>query len=221
MNNPILITGVPRSGTSMTAGILSLCGLWGGKMVGPTKWNTRGMFENSAVRNTVIKPYLRSIGVDPLGQFPLPPEDIIDHPFEATVLKAKVLHLFEEQGLNGKRWFYKEPKIVIMWKLWHEAFPEATFVVVRRKRDQIINSCLRTGFMRAFDNYDGWKWWTDNYLNRIKNMKKEISNFHEIWPEKMIDGDLFEIKQLVKNIGLEWNFAAVKNFIEPNLWKNK
>ena len=69
---PILITGAARSGTSLCAGTTNICGAWGGSLSGPTKYNRKGMFENSEIRNAVVKPYLRRIGCDPMGQDPLP-----------------------------------------------------------------------------------------------------------------------------------------------------
>ena len=40
---PILITGAARSGTSMSAGVVSLCGAWGGELSGPNVYNKKGM----------------------------------------------------------------------------------------------------------------------------------------------------------------------------------
>jgi hypothetical protein len=72
MREPILITGCARSGTSMVAGVINRCGAFGGKMSGPNSNNQKGMFENAVIRNSIVKPYLRQIGVDHLGQYPLP-----------------------------------------------------------------------------------------------------------------------------------------------------
>ncbi len=43
---PIIVTGCARSGTSLTAGVLHLCGAWIGKCTGPTAYKKRGQFEN-------------------------------------------------------------------------------------------------------------------------------------------------------------------------------
>lgn len=67
--SPILITGCARSGTSMVAGVINMCGAFGGSMSGPNHNNAKGMFENARVRNNIVKPYLRQLHVDPLGQF--------------------------------------------------------------------------------------------------------------------------------------------------------
>ena len=68
----ILITGCARSGTSMIAGIINMCGAFAGDTSGPNRYNQKGMYENAKIRNSIVKPYLREIGMDPKGQFPLP-----------------------------------------------------------------------------------------------------------------------------------------------------
>ena len=55
----------------MTAGIINLCGAWGGDMAGPTRYNKKGMFENNELRR-LNKVLLVNMGCDPLGQRPLP-----------------------------------------------------------------------------------------------------------------------------------------------------
>ena len=66
MTDPILVTGAARSGTSMTAGIIHLCGAFGGKLSGPTTYNKKGMFENGTIRNELVKPFFSAIGADRL-----------------------------------------------------------------------------------------------------------------------------------------------------------
>ena len=44
---PIIITGCARSGTSMIAGIIHLCGAWKGNTSGPNKYNKKGNYNNS------------------------------------------------------------------------------------------------------------------------------------------------------------------------------
>ena len=72
MPPPIIVTGCARSGTSLTAGIINICGAYGGTLAPPNVNNRKGMFENTTVRQTIVKPYLREHGWDPLGQNPLP-----------------------------------------------------------------------------------------------------------------------------------------------------
>ena len=68
----ILITGCARSGTSLVAGIINLCGAFGGKMRPPNVNNKKGMFENTVITQNIVKPFLKSIEADTMGQNPLP-----------------------------------------------------------------------------------------------------------------------------------------------------
>jgi len=228
MKSPILITGCARSGTSMVAGIIHICGAFGGKMSGPNSNNAKGMFENAAIRNEVVKPYFASIGVDRLGQFPLP--DINNLPIPSG-WQAKVEQLIQNQGYEGGPWMYKGAKMCLHWRVWNYAFPNAKWIIVRRKTSDIINSCERTGFMRAFHNTtnqravgvknssEGWLWWVHQHEARFREMINDGLNVKIVWPERMVDGNYELMKEAIEWAGLEWDHEKVLDFIEPKLWK--
>lgn len=229
MNAPILITGCARSGTSLIAGIINMCGAFGGKMSGPTHNNAKGMFENARIRNEIVKPYLASIGADRLGQFPLPnPESIVIPPNWGK----KIEKVMTEEGYTDGPWMYKGAKLCLHWQVWDYAYPNAKWIIVRRKTPDIINSCIRTGFMAAFNNssnqravgasnmYDGWLWWVHQHEARFTEMIVEGLNCKQIWPERMVDGDYSQIKEMLEWLGLEWD-SEILNFIEPKLWKSR
>jgi hypothetical protein len=227
MNAPILITGCARSGTSLVAGIINMRGAFGGKMSGPNMNNAKGMFENARIRNELVKPYFRSIGADPLGQFPLPNVEkmIIPSGWSNDVIKV-----MQEEGYKDGPWMYKGAKMCLHWPVWNYAFPNAKWIIVRRKTSDIINSCLRTGFMKAFalkqnqkavgvdTEWDGWLWWVHQHEQRFVEMIQAGLNCKVIWPERMVDGDYSQIKEMLEWLGLEWS-PEIMEFIEPKLWK--
>ena len=220
---PILITGCARSGTSMTAGVTDICGAWGGNMSGPNSNNKKGMFENPDVRQNVVKPLLRGMGVDPMGQYPLPSDEQLKAMAEpqAMALKGRVLGIMESQGLGEDRaWFYKGAKMCLVWPLWHMAFPNAKWVIVRRDEDEIINSCNLTGFMRN-PGPKGWKGWVEAHVKRFEEMKDAGLQVMEVWPSKMIEGDYSEIKKVMRWLDLFWDEYNVTEFISPSLWNSK
>ena len=224
IDNPILITGAARSGTSLTAGIIHICGAWGGKMAGPTMYNKRGMFENSQIRQQLIKPFLRSINCDPLGQRPLPNTWVVRKIALSSYWRWRldVIQILNSQGYKGnKKWMYKGAKMCLMWPMWHLAFQKAIWVIVRRDKDDIVYSCLKTGFMRKCENRKGWEDWVDCHLDKFKEMEAVGLKIYEIWPQKIINGDLSEIRQLIDQLGLKWENDKVMAFIEPALWSGK
>ena len=226
MKEPILITGAARSGTSMVAGCINICGAFGGDMSGPNKNNEKGMFENQEIRNNVVKPYLRKIKADPLGQYPLPKETPIVKNWKELVLSVMI-----NQGLSSdESWMYKGAKMTMHWRVWHDAFPNAKWVIVRRKTPDIIRSCQRTGFMRAFaydknqkavsanSEADGWRWWVEQHEKQWQEMLNAGLNVRQVWPERMVNGDYSQMVSLIDWLNLEWT-DEVKKFIEPKLWK--
>ncbi len=227
MKAPILITGCARSGTSLVAGIINQRGAFGGKMSGPNHNNAKGMFENARIRNEIVKPYFRSIDADPMGQYPLPesPTKLIPVGWD-----KRIEGVLMEDGYEGGPWMYKGAKLCLHWDIWNYAFPNAKWIIVRRKPSDIINSCMRTGFMRAFgiqsnqsavgvkSEWEGWLWWIHQHEARFIEMIQAGLNCKVIWPERMVDGDYSQIKEMLEWLGLEWG-PEITEFIEPKLWK--
>lgn len=231
MQDPILITGIPRSGTSMVAGCFHKCGAFGGNMAGPNRNNEKGMFENIRVRG-VVKEYLRQIGVDPLGQYPLPNPAKLGIP---TNWRRIVENIMKDEGYDGGAWMYKGAKITLTYPVWQYAFPNAKYIIVRRRTPQIITSCKKTGFMKAFHNEknqravgaanedEGWLWWIHQHEKRFVEMIQAGLNAKIVWAERMIWGDYQQMREAIEWAGLDWHTHAqeVYNFVEPKLWKAK
>ena len=226
---PILLTGCARSGTSMAAGVINMCGAFGGNLAGPTRNNAKGMFENSDIRNTITKPFLDSIGCDPLGQYPLVDVRKLRIPVDWA---DRVCSVMIRQGYQSGPWFYKGAKMCQFWPVWDYAFPNAKWIIVRRKDEDIVNSCLRTGFMHAFRDAgirekigakteaEGWQWWVNQHKRRFEEMIQAGLNAKVVWPERMVNGDYELMKDAVEWCGLEWT-NQVYEFVSPKLWKGK
>jgi hypothetical protein len=228
MKPPILITGCARSGTSMVAGIVNMCGAFGGNMSGPNRNNQKGMFENAQIRQNIVKPYLRRIGADPMGQYPLPDVNNLIIPRD---WKDQVERVMQNEGLKEDQiWMYKGAKMCLHWPVWYHAFPDAKWVIVRRKTSDIINSCMRTGFMSAFttpkkqeavgvnNEHDGWLWWVHEHEKRFTEMMMEGLNVKVVWPQRMVERNYNQTQELLEWLGLEWT-DEIFDFIEPKLWK--
>lgn len=192
------VTGCARSGTSLTTGILRACGA----RLGPVN----PLNENTKVRDRIIKPYLESLGCDPLGQHPLAePNNLKPYPeFREHVLNA----------LSGAD-TYKCAKAGPIWPLFDEHFPDATWVIVRRRQEDIVASCKRTHFMKKSPN---WNEWVNYHLQRFDEMKLAMKDrVFEVWPHEGIKNpDYF--RPLIEWCGLEWRPDAVRDVINPNQW---
>lgn len=230
-DKPIIIVGAARSGTSITAASVHLCGAWKGDTVGPSRNNPKGMFENHELRENVIKPIFRSMGVDPLGQYPLPKTLDVKIPMN---FKESVLSIIKKQGWTpNKPWMYKCAKMSLIWPIWKHAFPDSKWIIVRRKEDDIINSCLKTSFMRAFRRIDvreeigvpneveGWRWWVKRHVDKFEEIIRCGINAKVVWPERMVMGDYSQMVETIEWLGLDWKQRKIVDFIDPKLWKSR
>lgn len=165
--------------------------------------NPKGYFENRHVRERVLKKYISRAGGEPEGQrnFPTPgrgnPQDLR----RDTLSQLK--------GATA----YKDAKILLLWQLWAEAFPDCLYVFVRRDVDDIARSCLNTGFMSTYKSLEGWKKWALHYVGNIEKMKRQVEHI-EVWP----DGTAEVFEPVAEFAGLEWNEKAVRDFVDPTLW---
>lgn len=221
LENIILITGCARSGTSLTAGIINLCGAFGGKMRPPNHNNKKGMFENTVITQCIVKPFLKSIGADQMGQNPLPDSIKVRRRIvsEGSLWANSVLDVFRKEGYKEDRQlFYKGAKMCLIWEMWNAAFPDAQWIIVRRNKKDIIDSCLRTSFMRAYKDEEGWGKWVDWHEKKFKEMFENKLNVIEISSEKIVLGDFSEIKTIAIEMGLSYNEQEVKKFVSPELF---
>lgn len=214
--DPVLIVGCARSGTSMTAAIVAHGGAWGGGR-DDMAWNPRGTFENSDIRNGVIKSYLMSLGADPSGQNPLPrPEDV-----SPRDLRSKIHAVIKFQGYRDGPWFFKCTKTVHFWQEMHRNFPAAKWVLVRRNDEDIVASCMNTGFMRGYSDEDGWRSWLAQHHQRFDEMRIGLENLREVWPSKFVVGDFSEVRSVMEWLGLRFDQGFCEQFINPAWWSQK
>lgn len=218
---PILITGIPRSGTSMIAAAINKCGAFGGEM------SKRGMYSNDQIRESLVKPYLNRMGIDTEGHYPLLRSISIPRDWDERVEKV-----LEVQGYEDGPWMYKDSRITPMWRVWNRAYKNARWVIVRRKPLDVIHSCIQTAYMLRFKSEtvqkyvgvntekDGWWWMIHQYEAYFNEMVQEGIHFKEIWPERMATGDYSQMYELCDWLGLKWSDAAL-DYINPLLWGNK
>jgi hypothetical protein len=198
---PIFVTGIPRSGTTMIARVINSCGVFVGS--GATSKNC--MFQNRYIDQLLVKPYMERMGGDPKGQFPLPNIDEITIPLN---WRQKVENIMKAEHYVRGPWMYKDTKMPLIWKLWHNAFPNAKWVIVRRRTGDVIQSCFKTNYMNAYEDEEGWLGWVHEYEKRFEEMVKAGVDLKVIWPERMNNGDFQQLYDIITWLGLEWKEEA-------------
>ena len=204
----ILITGIPRSRTSLVSAMFAKCGAYfgpPGSMKGPHKDNKLGFWEHLGIRQHLQRPYFRGIGCDPLGRGKLPTTaDIVIYPGWRRRVERVA------PGITA----HKECKLLLYWEQWAAACPEARWIIVRRERGEILESVSeRTSFMRGRLDEQGWQRWLDYHLERMEQLKSCV-DYREIDTGPMVRGDMAEIRDAVHWCGLDWTDKAAK-LIDP------
>jgi hypothetical protein len=211
---PVLVTGVPRSGTSLTMGLLAQAGLWTGTTVPGGPPNPKGFFENARVREGLTKPVLqRLMAADPLGVQALPDPDLR---FAGPHWARLVSQILADDGHDGRAaWGVKDAKLTLLWPLWAEAFPDAHWVIVIREREAVVRSCLRTPFMRRHSGDPAfWRLFHDAYRGRQAALAARVRGpVHHVHFEDMLAGRFDAVAAIAQAQGLTWSEEAARDFL--------
>ncbi|WP_373537460.1 glycosyltransferase [Microcoleus sp.] len=134
-----IITGMHRSGTSLTASLFQKVGVdIGKKLVGPAVGNVKGHFENVDFVE-FHKSVLRSHGIDELGctlekTIPVAASDV-------EIAKRAI----DQNQQTQKHWGWKDPRTALFWDFWLKLLPEANFICVYRSPWEVVDSLYRRG----------------------------------------------------------------------------
>lgn len=208
MKSPIIITGIPRSGTSMIAGIINMCGAFMG--------DVNNMYENKELKEKILVPFMRSIGADETGQVDHPDINKLQIPIN---FKKDIMELYAAQGLEeNQTWAIKSNLVALIWPLWNYAFPDAKYIIVRRRTGDIASSCMKTGYMDRYDTKEGWITMCRSYQKYFAGMIEEGLNCKVIWPHRMAFGDYSQIWEMLEWLGLPWK-TEILNWVDPKFVK--
>jgi uncharacterized protein (DUF3084 family) len=132
----VIIAGMHRSGTSLTASLLESAGLHIGRdLVGTNKSNPKGHFENKDFLD-FHKAVLRS-------------EEIIDKGWtlqeNITIEEQYVAQAKEIVAKNAisSLWGWKEPRTTLFLEFWANLLPEANFLLIYRSPWEVVDSLYR------------------------------------------------------------------------------
>lgn len=205
--DPIFVTGCPRSGSSMVAATLAACGAFVGK-VGNPRNPRRCSFENHAV-NDNLRRQVRRMGYDPKVHTIFPPSHQVPR---MPWLQEWLVREFQYQGHKGERWLVKHALLAVFWSEYQRSFPNARWVIVRRDVGSLVQSCMATRYMDTFTDPSKWLQWVEWYQSRL-NLVCSNTIHIQVWPTKMLHGQLDEIQKVVAFCGLPWNEAVVRQLI--------
>jgi hypothetical protein len=136
---PIIVLGSPRSGTSLTARLLTQWGAYGGELhehQPADARNARGYFEWLPLVNFHMELF-QSIPVTPLH--PAFESYLLERSAEARWQTA-VTELVERIGRNSPCWFWKYPQYAWTLPFWTRVMPDVRYIVCLREPKAICAS---------------------------------------------------------------------------------
>ena len=172
---PILIvTGMHRSGTSLTASLLQSAGVDIGKnLIAPSEGNLRGHFEDLDIvqfhENTLKANHLPPEGWTMINQVDYIPEN----------LRQKVKEVISKKRNQANITGWKDPRGTLFLKFWESELPEAKFIFLYRNPWEVIDSLYRRGDTIFQKN-------PELALQFWKNYNQAIIRFYNNYSEKSI-----------------------------------
>ena len=211
----VLVSSPSRSGSSLTGMMLDSAGLFGGVMKPGDRWNPKGYYENVAITELTVE-YLIENDFNGLKKKFYPTDLDADFPN----YRERVLNIIDSEGrAEGQRWFYKNAKVGLCWRLWARHFPEAKWVIVHRDKKEIVDSLMRTDFMDAFNKRDNWERFVDYHRKLIDDLSQEVDHF-VFNINRVFIGVESEIERLLKYVGVDPTPKAME-CVERKLWNGK
>ncbi|MCH4821590.1 sulfotransferase [Gramella lutea] len=231
MNKVICITGMHRSGTSLTASWLQKCGvdIGEGNLMGESAGNKLGHFEDLDFFNLHSEIITRN---DPNSK-----GWIVNKPLKLQFNekdRAEAKLIIDKKDKWDEVWGWKDPRTVLFLKDWQKEIPDLKFLFVWRSSNEVVNSLLRRysksqnktdkiGFIRSLKT---WKIYNSRILAFYKNNPNHcllvniddiINNDKSIFSKinEMLDGKLeyIPLEQVVE----ESLFSKNKNRIITSL----
>lgn len=200
-STPVFVTGADRSGSSLVMRVFAKCGANIG--------HVNKMYENEKLKKINSAFIYRNS-----SKYGMPPTDGL---FFSNTMQKKIIKIILEEHLEKGIFVYKDSGLAQVWSCWDRFFPDAKWIIVRRRTSDIVNSCMQTAYMKRFkeeanlkainaenERY-GWLWWVKQYEAKFIEIMKADLDYRVVWPERMRDGNFKQMKETVEWIGLKWN----------------
>ena len=157
----ILITGMHRSGTSMVARMLNLCGVSLGDethLLGATQDNQAGFWENRHITHLNDK-ILNSA----LGGWDFPPQKVLVRP----EFQQEAQRLLGQISNTGPTWAIKDARISLLPEFWRSMIPGARVVICLRDPYQVAASLAVRNGLSIPHGYWLWNEYNLRLMERV------------------------------------------------------
>ena len=224
-SSPLIIAGMHRSGTSLTASILKQAGIdIGSNLFSADQHNQRGYFEDVEFLEFQRQLLQKSCGsVEPgWPDWGWTAEEVLNRDLWAASHEQAEFLISQRQG--KKHWGWKDPRTTLMLDFWHGLLPNAKFILVYRFPWDVADSIFRIGHPYFLDHADmglrAWFFYNWHLLNFYKRYPEKtlLFNINALLqkPKFMVDALVHKLGYDNTN-GIDNNTDISKAIIEPGL----
>lgn len=213
---PILIAGPPRSGTTMIAGLFSLHGVWIGR--GRTTMypgtNPDFVSENQDIK-AVMKELANKVGYKNWDT-PLPDLDLKEE--EVKYMKE----LIEGYVPDNRRWLVKTAWTLIFSDFWRKAYPDALWVFPDRDVDLVIGSMNRHPGMAKRSDKIKKSFVRHLFIRQVKlmDLMSGVGRYMTANAKKISERNTVEINELLDLIGIDTpKWGEINDWIQPSIMR--
>lgn len=199
---PVLITGMHRSGTSMIARLLNLCGLYlgeQGEFIDPKPDNPRGFWEHLLFLQ-LDKFIVQKFGHDDVMTDEIPflmqegwEKD--DRLYMTTLWAKRMVHSMSASSPN---WGWKDPRAALLLPFWYPLIPDLKVVICLRHPLDVAASLMKRdptiGEKESVDNWYAYMWMVDEHAKEPR-MVTDYDRFFTDWHR--------EVSRIASFCGLE------------------
>ncbi|MBW4694344.1 MAG: sulfotransferase [Lyngbya sp. HA4199-MV5] len=207
----LIIAGMHRSGTSLTASLLQSAGVdVGQRLLGVNPGNAKGHFENLDFLN-FHQAVLRSTGISEAGWTLKHSIDVPEYYIDAAKL------LIQKNASSTQPWAWKDPRTVLFLNFWNNLIPNAKFIFVYRSPWEVADSLYRRGDEIFHHN--------PNFaLDLWMSYNQAILAFYQQFPDKCVlahlDAIASDTTAFVESIGQQLGVSITspeKDIYDPSL----
>lgn len=194
MEEPIVILSIPRSGSSLIAGLFHIHGVWVGRCQKPDKYNPKGYFENLDIKKELKKRYGR-----------------LSHTGRRAEAQRGFRGSIHPYTPESGKWLFKCSAMYL--NAWHEFSPQ--FICVRRSWTGTTESNKNTNFLGTKE--------PKRITELIASHHQEMNRAEgvNVYPDELINRDYSSLYEAFEYCGIKLNEEAVDNFIDTSAWHYK
>lgn len=201
----VIIVGMHRSGTSLTASLVQNAGLQiGERIVGPAQGNPRGHFEDRDFLD-FHQSVMNRLGMSFLAQQPVDRSALL--PEEVNNAKR----LLQSRAAKDL-WGWKDPRTCLFLSLWEQLLPDAKYIIVYRHPLEVILSLIRRStpvdleaFASPFSGLTSWEVHNRCILDLIRRRRtnSHVCHISRVFsdPEKFIESTAQKLNLPLTSVG--------------------